>query len=145
MLNTDAMEEDGFLVKAEKERSLFETFPRIYEGRFRRYVPISYGICCGDGWYKIVWDLSEKLEKISANMEICPTVSEIKERNGELYFTMFPKKLVTDEMNESIERAMDLSVATCEVCGESGKYGYLRGIYQTLCSEHRLKFLSKMY
>ena len=45
-----------------KERCLFEMFRRTFSRRLQAYTPISKGLCCGDGWYQVIYDMAEKIE-----------------------------------------------------------------------------------
>ena len=67
---------------------LWETFPNLYRGRNLSLVQslIPFGFECGDGWFSIIWDLSEKLEKLILDLpenereHYC--ASQVKEKFG---------------------------------------------------------------
>ncbi len=127
----------------QKERLLFETFPRLYANRNKHFSPMEHGMCCGDGWYEILWKLSTHLEPLVVEYEQhdadgapCPRAVEVKERAGELLFAMAPERLVTDAMREAIADAENEAVNTCEICGKQGKYRAVRESFQTLCDTH---------
>ena len=126
----------------QKERLLFETFPRLYANRSKRFSPMEHGVCCGDGWYELLWKLSEKLEPLVVAFEQrdsdgapCPRVIEVCERAGELRFAMAPATLVTDAMSSAIADAENEAVNTCEMCGSKGRYRVVQASFQTLCDE----------
>lgn len=54
-------------MKPELDRKLVKTFPIIYRDRYGdlRNTAMVWGFDCGDGWFQIIWDLSEKLEAIA--------------------------------------------------------------------------------
>lgn len=106
---------------------LVESFPLLYQDR--RTNPSQSNMCfgfeCDDGWFLLIWNLSEKLEKLIREFKCSddekPRASQIKEKYGTLSFYM---TVGTDEMFNLIEKAEDASATICEVCGKTGK---LRG------------------
>lgn len=61
-------------MKAENQKKLFDTFPLLYGDRTKsmQVTCMCWGIDCGDGWFDILWELSEKLE---------PLIEEIRKKN----------------------------------------------------------------
>lgn len=125
----------------EHDKLLAITFPLLYADRTAsiRESCMGWGFECGDGWFKLLWDLSEKLEKIIATLphhckfcgntltkcecegkyeDFWPRASQVKEKFGTLRFYMTSH---TDEIDEAIHTAARLSAITCENCGETGK------------------------
>lgn len=116
-------------------QSQFErAFPKLY--RQGAYLP-------GDGWFKILWDLSAKLEHMIEAYEtenpsedvgpIC--ASQVKEKFGGLRFYLTHG---TEEMFNAIEEAEHLSYRTCEQCGMPGE-AREGGWILTLCDECQAK------
>lgn len=86
---------------------------------------------CASGWYKILRDVSNKIERIlekdaetyqiteGEENQYCEMYAvQIKEKYGTLRFYM---SCETDEISELIRDAEALSSQTCEACGASGK------------------------
>lgn len=105
-----------------------------------------HGICfeCAPGWYDIIRDVANKIERIlekdaeayrviegeeSAYCEMYAV--QIKEKYGTLRFYM---SCETDEISELIRDAEVLSSQTCENCGNPGR---MRGRYwyEVKCDE----------
>lgn len=91
---------------------------------------------CGIGWYKLVHDLSLKIEKIlereaenshlhegEENEYVEMFAIQVKEKYGTLRFYM---SCETDEISALIHDAEALSCKTCEVCSDPGQ---MRGEY----------------
>ena len=76
-----------------------------------------YGFECGDGWFNLIWELSEELEKAGFIGEDF-RVTQVKEKFGGLrYYTNY----TTDVMDEIIEKYEEKSYRVCERCGAEGK------------------------
>lgn len=106
----------------DKIHILCENFPNLYSKRTliegRWYFPFEMS---DDGWFQIIYNLSEKLENIIVSniWENKPTISQIKEKFGSLRWYM-------DYSNEEIEGlisdAEGASCHTCIWCGEVGEF-----------------------
>ncbi len=59
----------GAKVKEELSEKLVKAFPLLYADRHgdERSTAMCWGFSCGDGWFDIIWSLSEKLESIIRN------------------------------------------------------------------------------
>ena len=68
----------------------------------------------GDGWFKIIDELSAAIVKLDKNVK----ASQVKEKYGTLRFYTDGH---TDEVDKLIDEAEAKSVVTCEVCGKPGK------------------------
>lgn len=122
----------------ELDQRLVTTFPNLYRQRHlsMRETCMCWGFECGNGWFQLIWDLSEKLEAMilalpESEREHC-SASQVKEKFGTLRFYMSSE---TEEMTATIQEAEERSAVTCETCGEPGKLtgtGWLR----TSCDEH---------
>lgn len=94
-----------------------------------------------DGWFDILYDLSEKLEQLINKLEReggeaeddLPRAIQVKEKFGSLRFYM---SHATDEMHKLIEHAENVSCSTCIKCGKKGKITNTNGWYLSLCKEH---------
>lgn len=141
-------------MNAEHDKALCERFPKLYADRNgdMRATCMVWGFSCGDGWFQIVWDLSEKIEAALKCLDVergtpettnatkhpkqsaaeAFRVVQVKEKFGGLrFYTNYH----TDEIGKLIGDAERLSYKTCEVCGQPG---VLRGSHWlfTACDEH---------
>ena len=94
------------------------------------------GFVHGDGWFDIVWRLSEDLEPLAAEAEKATgrpfEVLQVKQKLGGLRFYV---NHGTDAIRKRIEAAQLDSLHTCEVCGQPGRRREGDWI-RTLCDEH---------
>lgn len=126
----------------EKQEQLKESFPLTYRNLYNKdgdRCPLTErSIECGNGWYNLLYDLSEEVENILQNLDpsLCEThyVSQVKEKMGGLRFYVHGSDF-PEELREFISEAETKSFKICELCGEPGK---LRGgtSLMTLCDEH---------
>lgn len=67
-------------MKAELQKKLFDAHPLLYGDRTKpmQVTCMCWGMDCGDGWFDLLWDLSQKLE---------PMIEEIRKKNkyGDCY------------------------------------------------------------
>lgn len=127
-------------MKPELEQKLVQTHPKLYADRHSdpRHSPLAFGIECGDGWFDLLWDLSQKLERlIEAVPVVCqfcghsqtecsceeyhpywPRASQVKEKFGTLRFYTWG---FANGMEKLIKEAERESAKTCEECGAPGK------------------------
>ncbi len=108
------------------ERHLVEKYPKLFVDY--RGDPIkttmAWGCECGDGWINILDEACEKLSKIDG---IC--FVQIKEKFGDL--TIYLNQY-NDDVDKILDKAVERSRVTCEVCGKDGKRRGGRWI-QVLC------------
>lgn len=123
-------------MNAENTQRLFERFDALYRGR---HLPLtqnlmSEGFACGDGWYEVVYALSEQLEAYGqTHAEAADLlVLQVKQKFGELRFYVQPRLPVVEAM---IEIARERSRRTCEFTGQPGVRCSREGYYLTLCLE----------
>lgn len=120
----------------ELSQKLFDRF-KFYRPELSSSVSLMcYGFAVGDGWFKIIWDLSEKIDKeidshyagkpselakayLSENYTV--NVFQVKEKFGGLrfYIDVDDSKL-SKKINPYIREAENLSYKTCEKCGRPG-------------------------
>jgi len=102
-------------------------FPMLYKGRF--------GASCGNGWFELLYCLSEKLEQelqaTDKKTREFISIMQIKEKFGTLrYYT----SCATGKMYDYISHAENISEVICEDCGKFGVYTrQYRGWYMTIC------------
>ena len=121
----------------ELDKRLVDAFPNLYRQRYLspRETCMCWGFP-GDGWFQLIYDLSEKLERMILALpederEHC-SASQVKEKYGTLQFYMSAE---TDEMTAAIQEAEDRSSITCETCGAPGKLRGKGWLY-TACELH---------
>jgi hypothetical protein len=95
---------------------------RDHPAIFRKLAPrLSNGehFECGAGWKIIISDLATNLERIAleANIEP-PAIMLVKEKLGSL--RVYLERPQSEFFGAAIDAASDRSLATCELCGESG-------------------------
>jgi hypothetical protein len=124
-------------MKKELDDKLCKEFPLLYSDRHAsmQETCMCWGFCCGDGWFDLIYRLSQKLEAIIGNMpedqQKHHRVSQVKEKFGTLRFYMRGE---TKEMSDLIREAHKESARTCEECGCVGSL-YTDGWWNTLCEK----------
>ncbi|HPM74150.1 MAG TPA: hypothetical protein PLA71_00320 [Saccharofermentans sp.] len=121
------------------EAVLVNEFPILYSGAS---LPMDeslmcFGFECGNGWFKIIYDLSKKLEQYNSTHPDSPVVAmQVKEKYGALRFYAMGG---CDATFDLIEEACKLTETICEECGKPGGANS-NGWISTLCPYHREKF-----
>ncbi len=121
----------------ELEQKIFNRF-KFY----RPYLPetvslMCYGFCHGDGWFDIIWELSEQIEnainefyadkpeelaKAYLTEDYIVNVFQVKEKFGSLNFYIdVEDKTLYNIINGFIYDAAGKSAVTCEICGKPGE------------------------
>ena len=106
---------------------LKKNFPEMYHPN--KY----FGV--GDGWYSILWNLSQEVMDLCRERgEVPPKVVQVKEKFGALriYFEYF-----VGDMEEIVSKYERESVSICERCGKPGSREGSTGWIKTLCTECR--------
>lgn len=109
-------------MNSEFDSKLVNDFPNLYKDRDSDPLTsaMSFGFP-GDGWYKLIYNLSEKLEKmiLSLPKEDIPfyRASQVKQKWGQLRFYMTAQ---TPDMTMIICQAENDSLKICENCGDEG-------------------------
>ncbi|HDR8948763.1 TPA: hypothetical protein QDA71_005842 [Burkholderia vietnamiensis] len=113
----------------EFESTLVATYPAIY----RSLKPRFCGGClfeCDDGWYRIIDELSRKLEMESGKSHL--VVIEVRGQLGSLRFRL--RGEITGAVDNWLTEAARLSQRTCERCGQPAALrGQEDGQVRTLC------------
>lgn len=105
---------------------LCSDFPYLYRGRKKSLKEslMSFGFECGDGWFEIIYRLSQSIEAIARKNGLDPTSDDwpeavqVKEKFGTLSFYL--KGSAAPYLKQIIE-AHEQSSKTCELCGKPGK------------------------
>ena len=105
-------------MKEDLELSLVKKYPILYQnykGDMRKTC-MAWGMECGDGWFKLLDELSKKLESYGV------IAAQVKEKWGGLSFYLEScNEDVFDKAHEAVGEAESLSYKTCEKCGKPGK------------------------
>lgn len=108
-------------MRQELDDKLCANYPNLYKER--NLGPQQTCMCWGfpgDGWYDLIDELSQVLEPLGI------VAAQVKEKFGCLRFYTNGEKLEDiDVVDAAINKAMDQSLVTCELCGEPGK---MRGV-----------------
>jgi hypothetical protein len=124
-------------VNTENTKYLIEHFPILYRGVDEPITQnlMSFGFECGDGWFNLIKDLSEKIEDYNNSLgdDEYPCIAvQVKEKYGTLRFYVNGG---TDEIFNWIDEAETKSEKTCEVCGDPGELK-TSGWCMVRCSKH---------
>lgn len=128
----------------DKQQLLFEEFPELFS---QKDLPMTqtcmcWGIDTDDGWFDIIREVCQKIQKIETAHRLGIQFTQVKEKFGELrmYITWsgnnredIPYSIV-DEIYNILEEATKKSLKTCEVCGNPGRPN-VTGWIKTLCEK----------
>ena len=99
-----------------KTNELYEKFPHLYRERTAplESSQMGWGFQCEDGWYKIIYEMSKKIDKISTEGEFAPAITEVcRNKDGTLYVEA---RNLTPPVADIIATATEQSRLTCEFC-----------------------------
>jgi hypothetical protein len=114
----------------ELEKKLLERFNFFHPELSPINDLMCFGFEHGDGWFNIIWNLCEKIEKCLKRISLEDfRVVQVKEKYGTLRFYI---NYGTDEIYTLIDKAERKSGKICEICGKFGKLNNL-GWYKTRC------------
>jgi hypothetical protein len=100
----------------ENTRKLNERFPFLTSSGNMNQDLMMFGFECGDGWFQLIWDLCEKIEKEGISPHF--RAMQVKEKFGSLRFYV---NIASDEVLNAIDEAEKKSETICELCGEPGR------------------------
>ncbi len=129
----------------ELTQKLFKDFPSLY--RDRNKTSMQRGFECGDGWFDLVYRLSQDIEAVARESGLYPgspdwpLCRQVKEKMGSLRFIVFAVeeyKRVYERIGELRHAAQTRSLQICERCGKPGKL-VKDGYIATLCTEHAMQ------
>ncbi len=109
----------GYVMNSHKTNELYEKFPHLYR---ERTAPLDssqmpWGFQCEDGWYKILYDMSKKITKLSSVGLLAPAASEVARwPDGTLRVEV---RNLTPAVADIITSAREQSRLTCEYCSYS--------------------------
>jgi hypothetical protein len=99
-----------------KTNELYEKFPHLYRERTAplESSKMGWGFQCEDGWYKIIYEMSKKIDKISTEGEFAPAITQVsRNKDGTLYVEA---RNLTPPVADIIATATEQSRLTCEFC-----------------------------
>ena len=99
-----------------KTNELYEKFPHLYRERTAplESSDMGWGFQCENGWYKIIYEMSKKIDKISPEGEHAPAVSLVsRNEDGTLYVAV---RNTTPPVADIVTAATEQSRLTCEFC-----------------------------
>lgn len=124
-------------MKDELENKLVKEFPNLYKqtSLSPQETCMCWGFCCGEGWEKIIYNLSKKITELDPNVEAV----QVKEKFGGLRFYIGPViQDKADKVYEAISEAESESFKTCEYCGTKENVTTKGpGWIKTLCNDCR--------
>ena len=106
-------------MNAKNTEYLWNRYPKLYQGR---NFPITqnllpFGIETGNGWFRLIDQLSADITLLDERDGSQTIAVQVKSKYGGLRFYI---ESGTDAVIEAIDKAEDLSLKTCEYCGEPG-------------------------
>ena len=120
------------------DRTLVADFPQLYRQRSlsMHQTCMNWGFDTGDGWERLIRDLSQHLEFLNENAPVHIEAAQVKEKFGSMrfYVDIEGEKPWRDLAYALIDAAEGRSAHTCEWCGDWGKQrggGWIR----TLCDK----------
>jgi hypothetical protein len=76
-------------MRDELQLKLKHAFPVLYQDLWRKRTGMEYGILVADGWFELIWQLSEDLVMLEPEL----VASQVKEKTGSLRFRFRPFKV----------------------------------------------------
>lgn len=80
----------------ELQEKLYQSFPGLYALGIQKSGCMSYGICVDNGWFDLLWNLSEAIEAEARRLNLFPgeigypQAQQVKEKFGTLRFYVQP-------------------------------------------------------
>jgi len=117
-------------VDSHKTNKLYEKFPHLYRERTAplESSEMGWGFQCENGWYKIIYEMSKKIDKNFKEGEHSPAISQVsRHKDGTLYVTV---SNITLPIADIVTTAREQSRLTCELCAYTP--AFLRGASNSL-------------
>lgn len=113
------------------ERTEMKTFTEQMQNKHRRILAKDFDVRCDEGWYSIVdTTLSTIKQHLDRNKTLSTKVAYVKEKFGALRVVAHP----TDKHIDGIvDLAYNLSLTTCESCGDTTGKLRKEGCAKVLC------------
>jgi hypothetical protein len=141
-------------MKPENDDKLSKAFPDLYVPDSRFPQRDFFHFECQDGWFDLLWELSERLQRVLDNSPIREQIvfqaSQVKEKFGSLRYYYIISTTDENKILEDIDGYNELykeivaqtswaekrSFEICEICGKDGSIKPGLHWIQSLCSEH---------
>lgn len=120
-------------MKESNEKRLYLRFPRLYRE------PLQWGFEHGDGWYDLVYRLSETIERAAAEAGVAqesdeyPLARQVKEKFGRLRFYV---SYCPENAEDALDAAEIESAGICYFCGAPAEMRTSGGWYRPACDRH---------
>jgi len=127
-------------------KKLFDDFPRLYRNRHES--SMQRGFECGDGWFELIYKLSQDIEAVARESGLKPDLPEwpwcrgVKQKFGSLRFQVVAVECllgVYERISYLRNAASIQSFNICEQCGARGTLLMCDGQLCILCLEHAEK------
>lgn len=120
-------------MKKELQEKLHKRFKFLNPDSVHEKYPYPmFGIEVGDGWYNLLYELFEKIEREIDKGEAFHGFTQIKEKFGLLRIYC----IASDSIYDLITKYEQKSAYICEDCGKKGKLRWPTGWYFTACDKH---------
>jgi hypothetical protein len=125
--------------KLDFHKIIFTEFSQFFKNRNDpRQSLMCFGCECGKGWYELIYDFLNELNKYCIDNKIdFPQIVQIKEKFALIRIYVEP---TTEEIFDIISKYEKISSETCEECGEKGEVREDLGYIRTLCDKHYLNY-----
>ena len=102
------------------ENALYERFPHLYREKTAplQSSQMGWGLQCGDGWHKIIYEMSRKIQKLSGEGEFAAAITEVS-KNSEDGTLRIEVRNLTPPIADIVLGATEASRLTCELCSYS--------------------------
>ena len=123
-------------MKQENQNFLINTYPFFKREPTGRSSFDLFGFECGDGWFQLIKNLSEELNKLGVTFK----VAQVKEKFGTLrfYVSITDDNASDEQHNKIIDLINSAEARSASICEDCGKYGEIRTRnfrISTLCDE----------
>jgi predicted DNA-binding protein YlxM (UPF0122 family) len=118
-------------MKTQLEKLIYDKYPALYRQKdlSMQETCMCWGICVGDGWYKIIDKMSKQLTAYNDKHSLMTEATQVKEKFGTLRVYLNQSNSIIDKIVAEAEVA---SAKTCEICGKPGKL-YTKGWCKVRC------------
>lgn len=131
-------------MKKELQEQLFDKYPVLFERRnlSMRESCLSFGIQTDNGWYGLLSEFCEKLEKLRLTSNPDVRIEQVKEKFGRL--TIYIDNSTEDSRQLTVEYG-NKSYHVCEVTGKEGTLCVRNGWLKVLSNEEAENVGAKPY
>lgn len=90
-----------------RQQAIYDAFPDLFRMAIDKTGLMAYGLCVDDGWFKLIWELSEAIMAECHRLGLepgkpgFPVAAQVKEKFGTLRFYLHPTTPPEPEYSES--------------------------------------------